>query len=198
MDACWQTVERCVVNESFNAIRSRSTQLLASIEEREKYIDYLNKEISKYISKILVNENNAKDTKYISALFKVCGNLERISDHAVNLGEYAQTMEEQGIVLSDAEMDEIREMQSTSMEALEALETIASTSKKDIRQIKALEQKIDDMTEKYRGHSLERMQKNISSAEGCVIFSEMLTDFERIGDHILNIGQEMGRGKVSA
>lgn len=186
------------VNESFNAIRSRSTQLLASIEEREKYIDYLNKEISKYISKILVNENNAKDTKYISALFKVCGNLERISDHAVNLGEYAQTMEEQGIVLSDAEMDEIREMQSTSMEALEALETIASTSKKDIRQIKALEQKIDDMTEKYRGHSLERMQKNISSAEGCVIFSEMLTDFERIGDHILNIGQEMGRGKVSA
>lgn len=186
------------VNESFNAIRSRSTQLLASIEEREKYIDYLNKEISKYISKILVNENNAKDTKYISALFKVCGNLERISDHAVNLGEYAQTMEEQGIVLSDAEMDEIREMQSTSMEALEALETIASTSKKDIRQIKSLEQKIDDMTEKYRGHSLERMQKNISSAEGCVIFSEMLTDFERIGDHILNIGQEMGRGKVSA
>ncbi len=186
------------VNESFNAIRSRSTQLLAAIEEREKYIDYLNKEISKYISKILVNENNAKDTKYISALFKVCGNLERISDHAVNLGEYAQTMEEQGIVLSDAEMDEIREMQSTSMEALEALETIASTSKKDIRQIKALEQKIDDMTEKYRGHSLERMQKNISSAEGGVIFSEMLTDFERIGDHILNIGQEMGRGKVSA
>ena len=61
-----------------------------------------------------------------------------------------------------------------------------------------IEQKIDDMTEDYRQKQLERMQKGTCSEEGCIIYSEMLTDFERIGDHILNIGQEMGRGKVSA
>ena len=68
--------------------------------------------------------------------------------------------------------------------------------KEDIRAIVDIEQKIDDMTEDYRQKQLERMQKGTCSEEGCIIYSEMLTDFERIGDHILNIGQEMGRGKV--
>lgn len=70
--------------------------------------------------------------------------------------------------------------------------------KEDIKAIEKFEQKIDDMTEDYRQKQLERMQKGTCSEEGCIIYSEMLTDFERIGDHILNIGQEMGRGKVSA
>ena len=54
------------------------------------------------------------------------------------------------------------------------------------------------MTEDYRKKQLIRMQKGTCSEEGCIIYSEMLTDFERIGDHILNIGQEMGMGKVGA
>ncbi len=38
---------------------------------------------------------------------------------------------------------------------------------------------------------MDRMRTGKCSDEGCVIYSEMLTDFERIGDHILNIGEEM-------
>ena len=53
------------------------------------------------------------------------------------------------------------------------------------------------MTEDYRQKQMVRMQKGTCSEEGCIIYSEMLTDFERIGDHILNIGQEMGMGKKS-
>ena len=54
------------------------------------------------------------------------------------------------------------------------------------------------MTEDYRQKQMVRMQKGTCSEEGCIIYSEMLTDFELIGDHILNIGQEMGMGKVGA
>ena len=49
--------------------------MLEEVREREEYIDFLNKEISKYISKTLVNESNPRDSRYISALFKVCGNV---------------------------------------------------------------------------------------------------------------------------
>ena len=55
--------------------------------------------------------------------------------------------------------------------------------------IAAMEQQIDDMTKSYREHHLQRMREGRCSEEACVIYSELLTDFERIGDHVLNIAQ---------
>lgn len=188
------------VNASFDAVRAGNAALLPQVEEREEYIDYLNKEISKYISKVLVNEKNPKDSQYISALFKVCGNLERIGDHAVNICEYTQKMEEKKISFSPAVSEEITEMQKISNRALETLQTIQSDGNDPelaLKKIEDLEQKFDDMTEDYRKAQIDRMQTGKCSDEACILYSEMLTDFERIGDHILNIGQEMGLGKVS-
>lgn len=55
--------------------------------------------------------------------------------------------------------------------------------------IAAMEQKMDDMTRSYRENHLERMRKGLCNEEACVLYSELLTDFERIGDHVLNIAQ---------
>ena len=194
MDMAKENIER-----SFEAVLEGKTTLLPEVSEREEYIDYLNKEISRYISKIMVNEHNREDSKYISALFKVCGNLERIGDHAINICEYTKLMEEKKIHFSPKVLEEIGEMKKVSLEAMDKLEKVRmGSSRSDIREIEEMEQKMDDMTEEYRNNQLERMQVGVCSDEACVLYSEMLTDFERIGDHILNIGQEMGEGKVSA
>ena len=158
----------------------------------------MNKEISKYISKVLVNESNPDDSQYISALFKVCGNVERIGDHAMNICEYTKMIEKQGISFSEEVKEEIDEMRDICGEALDFLGQIKDNTMDNVKVIEDFEQKIDDMTEDYRKKQLVRMQKGTCSEEGCIIYAEMLTDFERIGDHILNIGQEMGLGKVSA
>ncbi len=194
------TMARENVDKSFQAVKEGSTALLEDVREREEYIDFLNKEISKYISKTLVNESNPRDSKYISALFKVCGNVERIGDHAMNICEYTKLIERQKISFSSEVKREIDEMRKICDQAIDYLAEIGQEpgQKEDIKAIVDIEQKIDDMTEDYRQKQLERMQKGTCSEEGCIIYSEMLTDFERIGDHILNIGQEMGRGKVSA
>ena len=188
------------VDMSFEAVKEGKTIHLKEVKEREEYIDFLNKEISKYISKTLVNESNPRDSKYISALFKVCGNVERIGDHAMNICGYTKTIERQNISFSSEVKREIDEMKKICDQALDYLAEIGQEpgQKEDIQVIEDIEQKIDDMTEDYRQKQLERMQNGTCSEEGCIIYSEMLTDFERIGDHILNIGQEMGRGKVSA
>ena len=188
------------VDRSFEAVKEGKTTLLEEVREREEYIDFLNKEISKYISKTLVNESNPRESRYISALFKVCGNVERIGDHAMNICEYTKMIERQNISFSSEVKREIDEMKKICDQAIDYLSEIGQEpgQKEDIKVIEDIEQKIDDMTEDYRQKQLERMQKGTCSEEGCIIYSEMLTDFERIGDHILNIGQEMGRGKVSA
>ena len=53
----------------------------------------------------------------------------------------------------------------------------------------AVEQQIDDMTVNFRKHQLERLHQGTCSGETCILYSEMLTDYERIGDHMLNIAQ---------
>lgn len=189
------------VEASFTAVKAGTTADLETIQEREEYIDYLNKEISKYISKVLVNESNPRDSQYISALFKVCGNVERIGDHAMNICGYTRMIEKQGITFSKEVRIEIDEMKEVCKKALDYLGEIHHDQQEDNQDMKAIEkfeQQIDDMTDDYRKKQLIRMQNGTCSEEGCIIYSEMLTDFERIGDHILNIGQEMGLGKVGA
>lgn len=189
------------VEASFQAVKAGTTENLETVKEREEYIDFLNKEISKYISKVLVNESNPRDSQYISALFKVCGNVERIGDHAMNICGYTKLIEKQGIVFSQEVRVEIDEMQKVCIKALDFLNEIhhnQEDNNQDVKAIEKIEQQIDDMTDDYRQKQLIRMQKGTCSEEGCIIYSEMLTDFERIGDHILNIGQEMGLGKVGA
>lgn len=184
------------VSLSFEAVREGKTNLLEEVREREEYIDFLNKEISKYISKMMVKETNPQDSQYMSALFKVCGNLERIGDHAINICEYTNMIESKKISFSKDVIGEIAQMKTVCDQALSRVQVLESDGS-GFHEIEQLEQQIDDMTEAFRANQISRMQVGTCSDEGCVIYSEMLTDFERIGDHILNIGQEVALGAVS-
>ena len=178
------------VGLSFDAIHDNNLALVEDVRNREEYIDYLNKEISKYISRMLVKERNPKDSQYMSALFKVCGNLERIGDHAMNICEYTNMIKEKQITFSKEVMVQIEQMKEVCCDALDLLLDNQANSE-SLHSIESIEQKIDDMTESFRQGQIDRMQTGKCSDEGCVRYSEMLTDFERIGDHILNIGQEV-------
>ena len=52
------------------------------------------------------------------------------------------------------------------------------------------EQKMDDMTEEYRTAQMERLRTTTCSPEASIVYAQLLTDFERIGDHLLNIAEE--------
>ena len=171
------TMARENVDKSFQAVKEGSTALLEDVREREEYIDFLNKEISKYISKTLVNESNPRDSKYISALFKVCGNVERIGDHAMNICEYTKLIERQKISFSSEVKREIDEMRKICDQAIDYLAEIGQEpgQKEDIKAIVDIEQKIDDMTEDYRQKQLERMQKGTCSEEGTLSVSATIS-----------------------
>lgn len=177
------------VSRSFSAVLEGNTKRLADINEREDYIDYLNKEISKYISDIIAFEVNEEDALYISSFFKIAGNLERVGDHAVNICEYTELMEKNRMQFSDSAQEEIREMRRVSDYALALIAHLDEIDEARFAKVAAAEQQIDDMVDLYRKNQIRRMHKGACSDQACVIYSEMLTDFERIGDHILNIGE---------
>ena len=175
------------VDESFQAVLEGSPARLEQVEETEEYIDYLNQQISRYISHIIVFETNPQDSEQISAFFKISTNLERIGDHAVNICEYTQLLEQKHIGFSQKAKAEIQSMRETSLEAIRSLGDMSRVDEDALKAIESFEQKIDDMTLDFRQHQLDRLQNGTCSGETCILYSEMLTDFERIGDHILNI-----------
>lgn len=179
------------ISLSFQAVKSGDLEPLCRVEEIEEYIDFLNKEISKYISHSIAHEANEKDSALISAFFKISGNLERISDHSVNIYEYTKRMQEKKTAFSDQAKEEISQMQSVCASSMKLLLPMEKLDVNGLSEVAAIEQKIDDMTELFRHNQFERMQKGICSDEACILYSEMLTDFERIGDHMLNIGQAL-------
>lgn len=182
----------------FQAVLDRDPKRVEEALATEEYIDYLNKEISQYISKVIVFETNEKDSTAVSAYFKITGNIERIGDHAMNICEYTQMMHEKNIHFSEEAQKELKTMESACLEAMDLLEQEDIQRTEWLTKVSALEQRMDDMTESYRKHQMERMRKGTCSDEACIIFSELLTDFERIGDHALNIAQERAGIDVAA
>lgn len=195
MDLLRQEIERMItladenVEKCFNAVLTNDAALLKEATENEKMIDTLNKDISQYISKILVNSNNWANVTSFEQYFLITGNAERIGDHAINIGEYLHTIKKKNIVFSDGAKNEIAKMRDITKSAIDKVLEKGEDDATWLSSIAAMEQQIDDMTKSYREHHLQRMREGRCSEEACVIYSELLTDFERIGDHVLNIAQ---------
>lgn len=179
------------VHDSFTAAIKGVPVEFEKFKDTEEYIDYLNKEISKYISHILAHDNSEVDSAILSSFFKISGNLERIGDHATNIFGYTRTLKRLNITFSEHAQEEIARMQSICDKAINMIYNKSEINIEELSDISAIEQKIDDMTKDFRQNQLERMHKGHCSDEACILYSEMLTDFERIGDHVLNIGQSL-------
>lgn len=184
------TMARENIDDSFQAVINRDRSNAEKIEQVEDYLDFLNKEISKHISTLITYETNERGSTMVSSYFTITGNIERIGDHAMNVCGYTRKLLEKNITFSDAASKEMAQMRDVCLKVVDYL----LNNQGDLiwlSEIAALEQQIDDMRRQFRQAHLGRMKSGECSDEACILYSELLTDFERIGDHALNIGQEL-------
>ena len=179
------------VSESFKAMeQGPGEEGIQEIADREEEIDLSNVRLSKKISKVLVLDQTPQDIEALNKMYSILGNIERIGDHAMNLAEYAQTIQEKQLNFSDYAKNEFRVMDESCALGMELLrKAAAGESGFTLEQIQQIEQKIDDITDNFRQNQIERMREGHCNVESSIQNSEMLTDYERIGDHMLNIGE---------
>lgn len=178
------------VEESYDAVLSGKTDALEEIENREDYIDYLNGEISRYIVSLMSVEMSEQDSRSINSYYMMISNIERIGDHAMNVAEYTKFMKKWDVKLTDEAKEEVEKMKEISVQTLEALDFTDLTQAEEILQkVSDGEKAIDDMQKKYLKQQIKRAKKGDCKAEAGIMFSELLTDFERIGDYALNVAQ---------
>ena len=179
------------IGDAFDTLIKYDEKSRQKVEEREEYIDYLNKGISEYIVSLMSGEMNADDSRKINGYYAIISNLERIGDHATNIAEYADDMKIWDLQFSDNVLDELEEMKKQCIVSLKNLKNADSgDAQKVLSQAEILEQQTDDMRDKYFKKQMQRLKKGKCKPQSGIVFSEVLTDFERMGDHALNIAQQ--------
>ena len=95
------------------------------------------------------------------------------------------------IDFSDTVEEELNEMKAQCIAALDNLKEVTSENvERILSQAVIIEQKTDDMRDKYFKKQMQRLKKGKCKPQSGIVFSEILTDFERMGDHALNIAQQ--------
>lgn len=169
---------------SFLDILNKNSDNRKEINKTEDLIDKLNEGIIKNITLYLHNETNYKISKIYGAYIKIATNIERIADHAVNLSDENEDVLNRNLKFSDAVEEEIVKI----YEVLKQMQAITLDINK-FEEVKRLEQLIDDLTKEYRDEMVERIKISKCTSKGSISYSTLLINFERIGDHFLNIAE---------
>lgn len=183
------------VERSFRSVLEYGDEQFDQIAQQEDYIDYLNKEIAGYISRVIPLETNEQSSRRISGYLKLSGDIERIGDHAMNLAEYARSLKQRGGTFSADAQGEIDQMRQVCLDALALVRPLRTIGQEQFAKVAAAEQHIDDLTDGYRHSQFARLRSGTCADETSILYSELLTDFERIGDHVLNIGEVLAGRK---
>ena len=185
------------VKNAFDLFVNFNQEKANRLDKKEEYVDYLNKEISKHISRVITHERSEMGSVIYNAYFTMTSNIERVSDHAENIAGYARQMNDKGMEISEYAKQDVARMKAICEDFADVLFENTEDVVDWHKRVASIEQQIDDMTEEFRSNMYTRMQKGICNGESHILFSEMVTDFERIGDHYLNISDEIMRIKLA-
>lgn len=172
------------------ALINRSDKDLDKVMEKEEVINYLNHHITSYLVKLNALDITDSDSDYIARVFHAINDIERIGDHATNLAEAAERNIGDGLTFSDAARDELNQLCGSVITLLDrSIEAFNNQSLGDgeAKELSDLEEHIDDLTLTCQDAHIFRLNRNECNTEAGMLYLNTITDFERVGDHAINI-----------
>lgn len=175
---------------SAHALINRSNKDLDKVMENEDVINYLNHHITSYLVKLNALDITDSDSDYIARVFHAINDIERVGDHAINLAEAAQHNIGEGLKFSDPAREELNQLCGSVVTLLErsmAAFDNQSLSDNEAKELSDLEEHIDDLTLECQDSHIFRLNRKECNTEAGMLYLNTITDFERVGDHAINI-----------
>ena len=170
------------------AFDAYTPELAQSIREDEERCDHYEDIIGTYLVQLSSRTMSQCESEEATELLKTIGDFERISDHAVNVLESAEELREKGLAFSGTAQEEYGVLAGAVREILHlAINAFAAGDSAAAAQVEPLEEVIDKPKEQMRTRHILRMQRGACSIEAGFVWSDLLTDLERISDHCSNI-----------
>lgn len=176
------------LGQGLQSLLDFSPELSHSVREDENRTDHYEDILGTYLVKLSALQISEADSAEAAMLLKALNDFERIGDHALNLVESAEELQEKNLSFSEAARHELSVLTRAVSEIVEL--SFSAFRENDLTkayQVEPLEQVIDDLKEKLRVHHILRLQQGSCSIETGFVWSDILTALERVGDHCSNI-----------
>ena len=171
-----------------DAIFTQDLSKANEITETEEKIDYLNNIISDYLIKLSANAHIYDET-LIGAYYHVINDVERIGDHAYNFLELARKMKDEDLLFSSVAAQEFKYFEDILKDMFElSSQLFMENDSSLLEKLKEKEDITDGLKDRYTTNHFERIKNNVCKNELSVYHSTLLSELERIADHLTNIG----------
>jgi phosphate:Na+ symporter len=178
------------VQRAIDGLIAGNGQKLKAAMQTEDIIDDFQLEITSYLVELSREQLSEEVANELPVLLHTVNDLERIGDHAVNIVEIAQRKIEQKLSFSEGALAEADKLRTKVEHMFDCV--ITALEKNDIESAKAalvIEGNLNRMQMEYRRSHVQRMSDGICTAEGGLIFIDLVDNAEKIGDHLTNIAQ---------
>ena len=164
------------------------SDVIDEIAKNEKCLNFLNREITKYLVKLSQVDLSEDDKILISTSYHTVSDIERIGDYAENISEYAEKMEADKLTFSPKAISEIQTLKATITNLYdEVMKTYKEDTLDYIDKVNEYEESVDRQKEEMGEHHIERMNKGECTPEVGAIYLSLSSNAERAADHMTNI-----------
>lgn len=179
---------RLNLDKSLDQLLSGDYSEEEEMKEREILINLKNKEIARFLTKLMSCDLSKNDDVAISTYFHVITDLERVGDYAENIMEYSDRMTELGLKFSNGAIKEITHCKNLLDDLYtKAVQAFANVDYDILASVDEVEEQIDDLTLQMENSHIQRLKDGSCTPEVGSIFLQAASNMERIGDHMTNV-----------
>jgi len=176
------------LSKGIDVLFTKDEKVIEEIYETEKSVNFLNEQITNYLVKANQLSLPVQDRKLLGGLFHVVNDIERIGDHAENMADAATQLINDNLSMSKYAEEAIRDMFAKTKTLLQySLDAFEKNHEEHLRDILVLEEEIDEIERKLQEAHIERLTRGECDAETGMIYTDVVSNIERVADHSTNI-----------
>ena len=176
------------LKKALTLLDSYDVKIADEVRDLEERADKLEDALGSYLVKLSSCDLDDRDAIEITKLLHIIGDLERISDHSVNIVESAEEMKDKKLSFSAQATKEMQVMRAAVDEILDI--TLKSFNDNNVTlaaEVEPIEEVVDTLRDQIKLNHILRLQKSECTIEHGFVLSDLLTNFERVSDHCSNI-----------
>lgn len=175
---------------SFECFIKQDENQIKQVTDREEVINFLEREITSFMVLLSRTSISEHQSELVTSLFHVVNDIERIGDHSDNISELAQYRIDNKLAFSETAVKELKNIYELSKTAADySIDALQGSDTEKAAKVLQIEDKIDEMEKKLRDDHIDRLNKGICYPASGAVFLDILTNFERVGDHSTNIAE---------
>ena len=165
---------------------------IEKFRQNENELNFLNKEIARFVVKLSKLEMNDADHNYLATTFHTITDLERVGDYAENIIEYADKLKESEQKFSDVAISEVRNLQSRINDLFQkVMKAYVNSDAASLDEANVIEDEIDDITETMGANHIERLRTGDCTPDVGAQYLSLASNSERVADHFINVGKSI-------